>query len=153
LLAGAGLPFAARSGLDREGRTGPAAPGSVVLWDRFGELGAAYGLAKAAFVGGSLRPLGGQNFLEPLSAGVMPVIGPHWTNFAWVGQEIVDEGLIRVAATPAEVAELMAQALARPADRAGVRRKADKYLSERSGGTLQACQLIMEQLQGVRPKP
>jgi len=46
--------------------TSPAKPGMILLWDTFGELNAAYAEARAVFVGGSLAPLGGQNFLEPL---------------------------------------------------------------------------------------
>ena len=61
----------------------PLKDGGVILWDTFGELGRAYESAQAAFVGGSLAPLGGQNFLEPLIYGVRPVIGPHWDNFRW----------------------------------------------------------------------
>jgi 3-deoxy-D-manno-octulosonic-acid transferase len=37
--------------------------GTVILWDTFGELLPAFKLCKSAFVGGSLAPLGGQNFL------------------------------------------------------------------------------------------
>ena len=44
----------------------PAAPGTVIIWDTFGELEKAYQHCQAAFVGGSLAPLGGQNFLEAL---------------------------------------------------------------------------------------
>jgi len=46
-------------------------PGSVIVWDLFGELAGAYALATTTFVGGSLLPLGGQNFLEPLVFGLL----------------------------------------------------------------------------------
>lgn len=76
-----------------------------ILWDTFGEFDTLYALADVAFVGGSLAPLGGQNFLEPLSRGTSTVIGPSWSNFAWVGEELFTEGLIRREPTPDEVAE------------------------------------------------
>jgi len=88
-LGQANIPFARRSA----GQT--ARPGSVLVWDAFGELGSAFGLARACFLGGSLADLGGQNFLEPLAHGVVPVIGPSWSNFAWVGEEIFATGLVR----------------------------------------------------------
>ena len=78
LLSGAKLPAVMRS--KQEG-TIPA--GSIVIWDTFGELGQLYQLADAVFVGGSLAPLGGQNFLEPLALGRIPCCGPHLDNFAW----------------------------------------------------------------------
>ncbi len=37
----------------------------ILLLDTLGELGAAWGLADIAFVGGSLTPRGGQNMIEP----------------------------------------------------------------------------------------
>ena len=86
-LRRAGIPWVQRSGV-----RAPVSPGSIILWDGFGELAAAYGRCRAAFVGGSLAPLGGQNFLEALNGGVRPVIGPHWTNFAWVGRDLVSAG-------------------------------------------------------------
>ncbi|MFN2343322.1 MAG: 3-deoxy-D-manno-octulosonic acid transferase, partial [Desulfonatronovibrio sp.] len=74
-----------------ENRTSPY---NVILWDKFGELVHAYALAKSVYVGGSLVPCGGQNFLEPVSQGVIPCIGPFWDNFHWVGKEFLSSGLI-----------------------------------------------------------
>ncbi len=131
-LSALSLPCARRSALRADGRA--AAPGSVVLWDVFGELGAAFAAADAAFVGGSLAPLGGQNFLEPLAAGLVPVIGPHWHNFAWVGREITELGLAREVRSGAELAQALLDALARPRSRSEVRAAFAAYLAERRGG-------------------
>jgi 3-deoxy-D-manno-octulosonic-acid transferase len=120
--------------------------GTVILWDTFGELSEAYALAHAAFVGGSLAPLGGQNFLEPLTHGVVPVIGPSWENFAWVGPQIVKAGLVRVAQDWKGVVELLLSDVNRPLDLDSVRRKALKYIQDRQGGTSQAAALIAETL-------
>ena len=125
----------------------PASPGTVILWDTFGELGAAYGLARAAFVGGSLRDLGGQNFLEPLSHGVAPVIGPSWSNFAWVGQEMVDQGLLRVTQDAAEAAQALLQGLEQPESKESVRARFTRFLEPRRGGGAQAAHLITGYLQ------
>jgi len=127
----------------RSALTGPPPAGSVILWDAFGELGAAYGFCRAAFVGGSLRPLGGQNFLEPLCHGVVPVIGPHWANFAWIGRGVVDQGLAVEVTTPAELAERMTKQLARPQKRETVQKKVAAYVDSRRGGTRTALDAIM----------
>ncbi len=66
-----------RSGWNGE----PLPPGTVFLLDSIGELASLYGLAKIAFVGGSLVPRGGHNILEPAQHGVPVVIGPHYENF------------------------------------------------------------------------
>ncbi len=58
--------------------------GDIVVWNRFGDLKELYAAADYAFVGGSLAPLGGQNFLEPLVYGVIPHTGINLQNFMWV---------------------------------------------------------------------
>jgi len=116
--------------------------GTVILWDTFGELSSAYSLSNGAFVGGSLAPLGGQNFLEPLTCGVIPVIGPSWQNFAWVGREIVDQGLVHVASDWKEVANFLVQSLEKTTLRENVRKATFMYMKNRQGGTNKACRLI-----------
>lgn len=125
----AGVTWTLRSTLK-----GAAAPGTVIIWDTFGELMPAYGLADAAFVGGSLKPLGGQNFLEPLTCGVTPVTGPHWSNFAWVGREIVDSGLALEGADWQEVLDNLLSLLDKPRPRSDVSKKAKAYIRDRQGG-------------------
>jgi 3-deoxy-D-manno-octulosonic-acid transferase len=130
----------------RSETTEPAAAGSVILWDVYGELVDAYRLAVAAFVGGTLAPLGGQNFLEPLISGVCPVIGPSWESFHWVGAEIVENGLVRVAHDWKEAAGILSQDISRPSRHQEVRQQAARYLRSRQGGADLACRVILEQL-------
>jgi len=136
-----GLPWGQRSVMNK-----PAKAGQVVLWDVFGELGMAYQYASTAFVGGSLAPLGGQNFLEPLMAGLKPVIGPHWKNFVWIGTQIVDQGLVHQADSWQDVARILADEIACPADKETVRQRGAAYIRRRQGGTQQACELIRRYL-------
>jgi 3-deoxy-D-manno-octulosonic-acid transferase len=55
----------------------PLRPGEVLLLDSLGELASVYTRADAAFVGGTLVPVGGHNVLEPALAGVPVCYGPH----------------------------------------------------------------------------
>lgn len=137
LLSDAGIPCARRSGL-----SGRALAGSVILWDTFGELVQAYGLAKAAFVGGSLAPLGGQNFLEPLACGVIPVIGPHWDNFAWIGGELFQRDLVRVEPDWQGVATALLEQVDQTPNRNSVRAETEQFLAERRGGAEMAASAI-----------
>ena len=141
-LDGLGMKWLLRSAATR-----PAEPGSVILWDTFGELTTAYELAHAAFIGGSLAPLGGQNFLEPLISGVVPVSGPSWYNFDWVGEDIVAQDLLRIVNTPEELAAELMQMLEAPQDRETVRSRALDYVRSRQGGTRKACEAILATLQ------
>ncbi|MDR3074197.1 MAG: 3-deoxy-D-manno-octulosonic acid transferase [Deltaproteobacteria bacterium] len=126
-----------RSSLEREG--GVAAAGSTVIWDAFGELTALYARCSATFVGGSLAPLGGQNFLEAAGQGRVPVVGPHWKNFAWVGEAFFTAGLgLRVRGAEELGPALTAQLHAAP-DPARVKEKLAAYIASRRGGTRMAA--------------
>lgn len=140
-----GLPAVRRSQVSE-----PQPPGSVIVWDVFGELAGAYALATTTFVGGSLLPLGGQNFLEPLVFGLRPIIGRHWKNFAWVGRDIVTRGLVQeVTDGPAVTAALLA-ALDEGGDRHAFLARVHDFFEPRKGGTRQACQLILDHLHSPR---
>jgi 3-deoxy-D-manno-octulosonic-acid transferase len=52
-------------------------PAPCILVDTVGELGRLYAAGDAAFVGGSLRPIGGHNLLEPARFGIPMFAGPH----------------------------------------------------------------------------
>ena len=140
-LQRARIPWARRSGI-----RAPVPPGSVILWDSFGELTGAYGRCRAAFVGGSLAPLGGQNFLEALNGGVRPVIGPHWTNFAWVGRGLLSAGLVHEVADWRAAADALVTDLQQPAARRRIRERAAAYIRARQGGTARTARVVCELL-------
>jgi 3-deoxy-D-manno-octulosonic-acid transferase len=121
-------------------------PGQIILWDTFGELMDAYSLADAVFVGGSLAPLGGQNFLEPMVYGNRPVIGPFWDNFFWVSEEIFRQGLVLRENNWQDAAERLVDQLRNPPDREKIRRQAEEYITARRGGARKACRLIENHL-------
>jgi len=80
LLQTYNLPFHYWSRL-KSGQETRVHPGVII--DTIGDLFSLYGLATAAFVGGSLVPHGGQNILEPAAWGLAPLYGPHLDNFRW----------------------------------------------------------------------
>lgn len=141
MLAARGIPARKRSLA-----TGPCPAGSVLVWDLFGELAGAYGLAKTTFIGGSLVDLGGQNFLEPLVFGLKPLIGPYWSNFAWVSRQIVDDGLVREVPDEQHLAtELIAQ-LDTTESREQIIEQVQHFLTPRKGGTKVASHEIYKRL-------
>ncbi len=121
----------------------------VILWDVFGELGEAYRRADGAFVGGSLEPLGGQNFIEAFMNGVIPVTGPHVSNFLWAGEEVYEEGLVKKGNTKEEVVELLLETLNNQIDSSIIQEKADRYISAKQGGSVETCRHIVELLESV----
>lgn len=121
-------------------------PGTVIVWDVFGELAGAYALAAATFVGGSLVNLGGQNFLEPLVFGLKPIIGPYWRNFAWVGREIVTSGLVQEVADGTELAAALLAAIDGGEKRTDVMHEVSRFFLPRKGGTKHISEQIVDKL-------
>ncbi|HEX9986291.1 MAG TPA: 3-deoxy-D-manno-octulosonic acid transferase [Thermoanaerobaculia bacterium] len=100
LLGTTSLRFVRRSELEAFG--GEA---DVLLLDTFGELARMYSYATAAFVGGSLVPIGGHNPIEPAAAGVPVCFGRHMSNFREIAQVFLrNEAAAEVADAPAVLA-------------------------------------------------
>jgi 3-deoxy-D-manno-octulosonic-acid transferase len=89
ILARSGMPFVRRSQLRQPLEDRKA----VILVDTIGELGAIWGLADVAFVGGSLDGRrGGQNMIEPAAYGAAVVFGPHVWNFREIAARLLQGG-------------------------------------------------------------
>jgi 3-deoxy-D-manno-octulosonic-acid transferase len=76
-----------------------------VIVDTLGDLVYLYGLAKAAFVGGSLTDKGGHNPVEALLAGAPVITGSSVCNFQAVYQELVNAGAVEMIRTEAALAD------------------------------------------------
>ena len=137
-----GLSWKLRSAI-----TKPVLPGTTILWDTFGELKAACFHATAAFVGGSLKPLGGQNFLEPVICGAAAVTGPYLDNFNWVGQGLFATGVVNRAKNSREVVHHLCRHLNTPPRRQKITDKGIDYIRRYQGGTQMAVNTILKTLQ------
>ncbi|MEX1298736.1 MAG: glycosyltransferase N-terminal domain-containing protein [Desulfotignum sp.] len=135
------IPFFLRSTL-----SGPPDVPGIILWDLFGEMRQVFAYAHAVFMGGSLKPLGGQNFLEPLLQGAPVVTGPFWDDFFWVGSRVFDTGLAVRKPDWRSAAHAMAVYLKKREDRETRRQHARTYVATRSGGTDTACRAILATL-------
>jgi tetraacyldisaccharide 4'-kinase len=95
-LSDSRLPYLRRTDLRANRNIRLALPG-VLLLDTIGELGAAFALADAVFVGGSIAPRGGHNILEPAAFAKPIVTGTHMENFQAIARDFADAGaLLRV---------------------------------------------------------
>ncbi|KXS37126.1 MAG: 3-deoxy-D-manno-octulosonic-acid transferase [Halomonadaceae bacterium T82-2] len=68
----------------------PDAETRVLLGDTMGELMHFYAAADAAFVGGSLVPVGGHNLLEPAAVGTPVISGPHLDNLREIAATLAE---------------------------------------------------------------
>jgi len=112
LLAQGGWKFARRSG-----GAPPDAEVRVVLVDSVGVLAALYAAADAAFVGGSLVPIGGHNLLEPAALGVPVLTGPFTANGREIAQLLLSQGAALQVADARELAAALRRLLSDPAER------------------------------------
>ncbi len=104
LIALAGLSYARRS-------RGEAPSGQVYLADTSGELGLWYGVTDVAFIGGSLRPLGGHNPFDAALSGAMALAGNHVSNFAETYSAMEAAGAARIVADADDLAAHVAALL------------------------------------------
>ena len=119
----------------------------VLLVDVVGELGAWWGTAQIAFVGGSMGSRGGQNMIEPAAYGAAVSFGPNTWNFrdivaamlAHDAAVVVRDGEQFTAVRPPLPGGARVRRRARPAG-PGVR--ADRNSARRSG----RCRLLSGQL-------
>lgn len=119
--------------------SGPA----IILWDRFGDLNQAYRHADVVFVGGSLAPLGGQNFMEPAAFGIPTIIGPHWQDFAWVGKEIFNTGAVTRCKNWQHAVKTMRRHLVKSPDRKTRIEAVSHYILQKQGGAQTAADTIL----------
>ena len=120
--------------------TGPA----IILWDKFGDLHQAYTHADVVFVGGSLAPLGGQNFMESAGLGVPTVIGPHWQDFAWVGRDIFKTGVVTRCKNWQDAVQAMCRHLVNSENRQPRIDAVNQYILQKQGGAHTAANAIWE---------
>jgi len=131
LVSDAGLAQVRRS----QGGT-PAATDAVLLGDTMGELVMLYACADVAFVGGSLVPNGGHNYLEPAALGLPVLSGPHRFNFVEISDLLQGAGALQVVADASALEQAVLQLLsdARLREQAG---SAGKAVVEANQGALE----------------
>jgi 3-deoxy-D-manno-octulosonic-acid transferase len=110
-----------------------SADDALFLGDTMGELPVFIAAADAAFVGGSLVPVGGHNLLEAAAAGVPAAIGPHVFNFAQITELLVNEGASARIADSGELARLMIEWLGDAAIRAQIGENGRRVVEQNRG--------------------
>lgn len=102
----------------------------IVLVDQMGLLAELYEQATVAFVGGSLRPFGGHNPLEPALAGAPVVFGPHMEDQRDAADLLIGMGMATEVSDEAGLQAAVAHELRNPRAR-NLRKTAAVDLRER----------------------
>src|SRR5262249_3538990 len=128
---------------------------AIVLVDTIGELGALWGLADVAFVGGSLDGRrGGQNMIEPAAYGAAVVFGPHVWNFRDTALRLVEAGAAIQVQDAAALALAMQELLDDASKRQRMGETAQQFVRSQQGATERTLDCLDRLLMtnGRRPK-
>ncbi|MGH7174653.1 MAG: 3-deoxy-D-manno-octulosonic acid transferase [Gemmataceae bacterium] len=136
LLAKAEVDFARRSSCAKLAQP-------VVLVDTIGELGALWGLADVAFVGGSLDGRrGGQNMIEPAAYGAAVVFGPYIWNFADTAARLIDAYAACQIADAGQLETVVRLLLEDEEERHHLGAAARDFVLRQQGATMQTIELL-----------
>ena len=130
LLRSRALPLARCSALDA------AEPGArVLVLDAMGVLASFWPKAAAAFVGGTLVPVGGHNLLEPAAAGTPVLFGPHTRHIEHPALLLENGGGGLRVADSAALSSALLDLLTDPARARGIGAKARELAGRLRGAT------------------
>jgi 3-deoxy-D-manno-octulosonic-acid transferase len=114
----------------------------VLLVDVVGELGAWWGSADIALVGGSFGTRGGQNMIEPAAYGAAVSFGPQTQNFRDVVQLMLDADAARVVDDQQQFTAFVESCLLKPDQAKQLGLRAQQLVREQLGATTQTLQLV-----------
>jgi 3-deoxy-D-manno-octulosonic-acid transferase len=138
IARGEGRPVHRRTDLPRA----PLRPGEVLLLDSVGELASLYARADAAFVGGSLAPVGGHNVLEPVFCGRPVLFGPHTQNVGHAVDILECCGAGRRVADAGDLGRAVVELLADPAAARARGERGRDALDRHRGSAERAARLV-----------
>ena len=121
----------------------------VFLLDTMGELASFYAAADVAFVGGSLVPVGGHNFIEAVMADTPVIMGPHLDSVDDIAAQFLEANAMVVVNNQQELSAELNKMFASKASR---RRLADNAaeVCSRNRGALERVEELVVELVNVR---
>jgi 3-deoxy-D-manno-octulosonic-acid transferase len=112
----------------------------INLIDEIGYLEDLFSLGNIAFVGGSLIPRGGQNFLEAVQFSLPISSGKSFYNFQEIAEDLISMGILEVANTAEEIKDIWEKQLSFASDK--ILEKTEDYLKERQGSSSRAFEYL-----------
>jgi 3-deoxy-D-manno-octulosonic-acid transferase len=126
----------------------------ILLVDAVGELGAWWGTAQIAFVGGSFGRRGGQNMIEPAAYGAAVSFGPNTWNFSDIVASMLTQNAAAQLADAADLERFVRRCLKEPQYAAELGRRAKSLVQSQLGATERTffllTALLNERLEGCK---
>ena len=142
-----GLSFARRSTMDQPLPTTM----KIILVDAIGELGAWWGTAHIALVGGSLGKRGGQNMIEPAAYGVPLSFGPNTRNFRDIVEMLIQQDAARVIHNQQEFQQFVVDCLEKPEFASALGDRARQFVQKHQGATRRTVDILVTLLPHSQP--
>ena len=118
----------------------------VLLVDTIGELGAWWGVAQVAFVGGSFGDRGGQNMIEPAAYGAAVSFGPNTWNFRDVVQLLCQGDAAQVVRDGADLTRFVRRCLEDEPFRCSLGQRAQQLVRQNQGAAARTCEQLVRRL-------
>ena len=112
----------------------------INLIDKIGYLEDLFSLGDIAFIGGSLIPRGGQNFLEAVKFSLPISSGKSFYNFQEIAEDLISMEILQVANSAQEIKDIWKKQLSFTSDK--IIEKTEDYLRERQGASWRAFELL-----------
>jgi 3-deoxy-D-manno-octulosonic-acid transferase len=141
-----GIPWQRRTELSN--RDGEVADARVLLVDVVGELGAWWGTAKIAYVGGSMGSRGGQNMIEPAAYGAAVSFGPNTRNFRDIVTAMLEDDAAVVVQDGPQLTQFVNRCLEDPTYGESLGRRAQSLVLRQLGATDRTLELLADLLAG-----
>ena len=120
---------------------------AIILGDSMGEMAFYYALSDVVVMGGSLQPLGGQNFIEACGLGRPIILGEHTFNFQQASHDAVEqEAAIRISHL-GELTQAMSILLKDDQLREKMSANAIDFADQHMGATGKIVKIVKEYLQ------
>jgi 3-deoxy-D-manno-octulosonic-acid transferase len=121
-------------------------PPRILLVDVVGELGAWWGTAHIAYVGGSMGSRGGQNMIEPAAYGAAVSFGPNTWNFRDIVAAILKHDAAVVVNDGREFTQFVRRCLEDPSFAAALGHRAQSFVQSQLGATQRTLGLVAKLL-------
>ena len=112
----------------------------INLIDEIGYLEDLFSLGNIAFIGGSLIPRGGQNFLEAVKFSLPISSGKSFYNFQEIAEDLISLEILEVANSAQEIKDIWKKQLSFASDK--ILEKTEGYLKQRQGSSSRAFEYL-----------
>ena len=112
----------------------------IILVDKIGYLENLFSLADIAFIGGSLIPHGGQNFLEAVKFSLPISSGKSIYNFQQIAEDLMKISILQIGNSPEELSLISQKQLECHSE--VIKNSSREYLNFRKGASKRALDIL-----------